>query len=100
MNLNNIKSKFNLQLSSKPEKLIINACLAVAGAILFDEHKRKLKKPEKYRNFFQRTKRNYGIVDKLVSKTIAKDISKNVEKYNSDFLNDLKVENAEYIDIN
>ncbi|WP_155984092.1 hypothetical protein [Ruminococcus sp. FC2018] len=42
-------------------------------AIIFDQKK---KKPEKRKNFFQRTKKHYKRIDKIISKTIAKDVAK------------------------
>lgn len=96
---NNISDKFQFKLNSKPEKIIMTTALSVAGAILFDQKKKKLKHPEKYKNFFQRTKRNYKICGSLLDKTIAKDLAKNVEHYNSDVLENLEIEKGEFIDL-
>ena len=96
---NNKQSKFTFKLNSKPEKIIMATALSVAGAIIFDEKKKKLKHPEKYHNFFQRTKKNYKIADSLLSKTVAKDIVKKKATYNSDVLNNLTIEKGEFIDI-
>lgn len=95
----NISDKFQFKLSSKPEKIIMTTALSIAGAILFDQKKRKIKHPEKYRNFFQRAKRNYKICDSFLDKTIAKDLAKNIEHYNSDVLNNLEIEKGEFIDL-
>lgn len=92
--------KFNYKISSNPEKIIATAALSVAGAILFDQKKKKIKHPEKYRNFFQRTAHNYKIVDSALNKTLAKDLHKKVqETYKSDVLNNLTIENGEFIDL-
>ena len=96
---NNISDKFQFKLNSKPEKIIMTTALSVAGAILFDQKKKKLKHPEKYKNFFQRTERNYKICGSLLDKTIAKDLAKNVEHYNSDVLENLEIEKGEFIDL-
>ena len=96
---NNQSSKIDIKLSSKPEKIIMASALSIAGAILFDEKKKKIKHPEKYRNFFQRTKKNYKIADAMLNKTIAKDLSKRKETYNSEVLNILEIEKGELIDL-
>lgn len=96
---NNISDKFQFKLNSKPEKIIMTTALSVAGAILFDQKKKKLNHPEKYKNFFQRTKRNYKICGSLLDKTIAKDLAKNVEHYNSDVLENLEIKKGEFIDL-
>ena len=87
------------KVNSKPEKIVTAATAAVVLSILFDGKKKKLKHPEKYKNFFQRTKRNYKICGSLLDKTIAKDLAKNVEHYNSDVLENLEIEKGEFIDL-
>ena len=98
---NNINkpTKIKIKLSTKPEKAIMTTALSVAGAILLDEKKKKIKNPDKYHNFFQRTKRNYKIADNLLKKTLAKDLYKKTEVYDSDVLNNLKIENGEFINL-
>ncbi|MGN0602070.1 MAG: hypothetical protein ACI4I7_05100 [Oscillospiraceae bacterium] len=91
--------KLNIKLSSKPEKVIMTTAFAVAGAILFDEKKKKVKHPEKYHNFFQRIKKNYKISDALIQKTLAKDICKEKAQYKSQVLNNLEIEKGEIIDL-
>ena len=101
MKTNTLKSKkLNIKLSSKPEKVVMATALSVAGAILFDQKKRKQKGSSKYQNFAQRVKKNYKFTNSLLDKTIAKDIKKQVETFDSDVLNNLTIEKGEFIDIN
>lgn len=92
--------KFYFKLNSKPEKIISVVALSLAGAIIFDEKKKKEKHPEKYRNIFKRTKRNYRFVDTLISKTLAKDLEKKAKnQFKSKSLQDLEITKGEFIDI-
>lgn len=92
--------KADLRLSSKPEKTIAAISLSVALAILFDGNKKKIRRPDKYKNFPKRIASNYKKIDGILKKTIAKDLyKKSSEHYKSDFLENLKIENGEFIDI-
>lgn len=97
---NNKLKKINFKISSKPEKIIAATAISVAGAILFDQKKKKIKHPEKYHNFFQRTAHNYKIINGALDKTIAKDLYKKARNtYKSDVLRNLTIENGEFIDL-
>lgn len=88
------------KLSTKPEKIVAASALSLAAAIIFDEKKKKIKRPQKYHNLWQRTARNYKIADAVLTKTIAKDINKKVNnKFKSETLNKLDIESGEFIDI-
>ncbi len=91
--------KFAFKFSSKPEKVIAATTLSVVLAIFFDEHKKKLKKPEKYRSFPKRVKHNYKLVDKVLRKTLAKDLYAKAEHFNDPVLEGLEIENGEFIDL-
>lgn len=81
-----------------PEKVIAAVSVSTALAILFSG---KNKKSSKRKNFVQRIERNYKIVDNILSMTIAKEVQKektNEEKFKTK-LKDLKIENAEIIDL-
>lgn len=92
--------KFSFKLNTKPEKIAAAIALSTAAAIIFDEKKKKIKHPEKYKNIFKRTTRNYKIFDALLTKTIAKDASKKAkEQFKSKTLNNFEIENGEFIDI-
>lgn len=94
------KKRFDFKLNSKPEKIISTVALSVTGAILFDGSEKKVKNPKKHKNFIQRIKRNYKIVDTVLSKTIAKDLQKNLQNnYKSETLKNLRIEKGEFIDI-
>ncbi len=66
--------KVSFKVSTNAEKAIIVTALSAILAIIFDQKK---KKPEKRKNFIQRTKKHYKTIDKIVTKTIAKDVAKN-----------------------
>ncbi len=80
--------------------MILALSASVALAILFDEKKRKERNSPKYRSFPKRVAAHYKTVDSLMKKTVAKELYKETkEKYQSDLLNDLEIENGEFIDI-
>lgn len=92
--------KISFKLNTKPEKIAATIALSTAGAIIFDQKKKKIKHPEKYQNLLQRTIKNYKIIDALLTKTIAKNTSKKAkEQFKSKSLNNLEIENGEFIDI-
>ena len=68
MNIKDIGKKVNFTLKTKPEKVIMAASLSTALAILTISDKKKKGKP----NFFQRTKKYYDSIDRLLVKTVAK----------------------------
>lgn len=91
---------FYFKLNTKPEKIIAGLALSIATAILFDENKKKSKHPDKYRNFIQRTSKNYKYIDTFLAKTIAKEsCKKSTEQYKSKQLQNLQIESGEFIDI-
>ena len=90
-----VKFKF----STKPEKTIAAAAVAVALSILFDEHKKKLRGSKKYRNFPTRVIDNYKKIDGLMKKTVAKDLYDQVEHFNDEKLEKLTIENGEFIEL-
>ena len=69
--------KVAFKVNTSAEKTIIVTALSAILAIIFDQKK---KKPEKRKNFIQRTKKHYKRVDKLISKTIAKNVAANEAK--------------------
>lgn len=91
--------KFDFRFSSKPEKVIAAATASVVLAIIFDEQKKKIKRPQKYNSFPKRVKKNYQLVDKLLRKTLAKDLYDTTVHYNDPVLENLEIENGEFIDI-
>ncbi|MBR1764607.1 MAG: hypothetical protein IJ746_04360 [Ruminococcus sp.] len=91
--------KFDVKISSKPEKLIIAATISVVLSIIFDEQKKKIKRPQKYNNFPKRVKKNYQLVDKLLKKTLAKELYDTAVHYNDPVLEGLTIENGEFIDL-
>ena len=100
MKLENLKyNKLNIALSSKPEKVVMTMALSVAGALVFDQKKRRENGSSKYQNFFKRVKKNYKIADSLLAKTVAKDLKENVQSFDSEVLNNLTIQNGEFIDI-
>lgn len=100
MKINNLKyNKLNVSLSSKPEKVVMAMALSVAGALIFDQKKRREKGSAKYQNFFKRVKKNYKIADSMLAKTVAKDLKENVQSFDSDVLNNLTIQKGEFIDI-
>lgn len=100
MKINNLKyNKLNVSLSSKPEKVVMAMALSVAGALIFDQKKRREKGSPKYQNFFKRVKKNYKIADSMLAKTVAKDLKENVQSFDSDVLNNLTIQKGEFIDI-
>lgn len=66
--------KAAFKVETNAEKAIIVTALSAILAIVFDQKK---KKPNKRKNFIQRTKKHYKRVDKLVTKTLGKDIAAN-----------------------
>lgn len=91
---------FNVKIGSKPEKTVIAATAAVVLAIFFDGQKKKIKHPEKYKNFPKRVASNYKLIDAALKKTVAKDLYKKTkEHYKSPVLENLEIENGEFIDI-
>lgn len=69
--------KVAFKVNTNAEKAIIVTALSAILAIIFDQKK---KKPEKRKNFIQRTKNHYKRVDKLITKTIGKDVAANEAK--------------------
>ena len=69
--------KVSVKVNTKAEKTIIVTTLSAMLAIIFDQKK---KKPEKRKNFIQRTKKHYKNIDKIITKTIAKDVAANEAK--------------------
>lgn len=69
--------KVAFKVNTNAEKTIIVTALSAILAIIFDQKK---KKPEKRRNFIQRTQKHYKRVDKLITKTIAKEVAANEAK--------------------
>lgn len=99
MKKNNNNFNFCFKLNNKPEKIIMTSALSIAGAILFDQKKKKKKHPEKYQNFFKRTKRNYRITNSLLTKAFANNLKTKKVIYHSDTLNNLSIEKGEFIDL-
>lgn len=99
--LNKIKNKrIYLKLNTKPEKIAVVTALSTACALIFDQKKKKIKHPEKYRNIIQRTIRNYKLFDVILTKTIAKETAqKTKEQFKDNTLNNLEIENGEFIEI-
>lgn len=92
----NVDFKF----SSKPEKTIAAVSLSVALAILFDGSRKKIKHPEKYKNFPKRVAANYKRIDDILKRTAAKDLYKKTqEHYKSEVLENLTIERGEFIDL-
>lgn len=91
--------KLDVRISSKPEKLVIAATASVVLSIIFDEHKKKIKRPQKYRSFPKRVKKNYQLVDKLLKKTLAKELYDTTVHYSDPVLENLEIENGEFIDL-
>lgn len=91
--------------NSKPEKLITAATMAVVLSIIFDGKKKKLKNPEKYKNFPKRVVKYYKLSDKLLTKTAAKELEAEVKRhaemgeFKDKKLDDMVIENGEFIDI-
>lgn len=69
--------KVAFKVNTSAEKTIIVTALSAILAIIFDQKK---KKPEKRKNFIQRTKKHYKSIDKIITKTIAKDVAANEAK--------------------
>lgn len=69
--------KVAFKVDTNAEKAVIVTALSAILAIIFDQKK---KKPEKRKNFIQRTKKHYKRMDKLISKTIAKNVAANEAK--------------------
>ena len=90
-----VKVKF----SSKPEKVIAAATAAVVLSIIFDESKKKQRGSKKYNNFPKRVVKNYKRVDDILKKTLAKDLYDETVHFNDEKLENLTIENGEFIDI-
>lgn len=69
--------KVAFKVNTNAEKTIIVTALSAILAIVFDQKK---KKPEKRKNFIQRTQKHYKLVDKFITKTIAKEVAANEAK--------------------
>lgn len=96
----NEPSKFNVQVSSKPEKVLIGLGLAAGMAILFDDGKKRKKHPEKARPFYRRCFDNYRKLDGLLDSTVARDLKKQTEReFKDDKLENLQIEKAWKFDI-
>lgn len=74
-----LSKKVDVQLNTKPEKIIMAASISTAMAIMTIGSKKKkgIFKKKKAPNFFQRTKKYYASVDKLLTATVAKNIAAN-----------------------
>lgn len=99
--LDKIKNKrIYLKVNTKPEKIAVAAALSAACALIFNEKKKKIKHPKKYHNIIQRTIRNYKLFDVILTKTIAKETAqKTKEQFKDKSLNNLEIENGEFIEI-
>lgn len=86
--------KIDIQINTKPEKVVTAATLSAIGAILF--HK-------KGKSFFKSVNKNYKIIDRALSMTVAKDIAQKekakAEEELKTKLKDMHIEEAEFIDI-
>lgn len=91
--------KFAFKFSSKPEKTIVALTASVVLAILFDGKRKKEKHPEKYKSFPLRTAAYYRKIDDLLKRTLARDLYRRQEYYNSPVLENMKIENGEFIDL-
>ncbi|MBR4555570.1 MAG: hypothetical protein IKO27_08290 [Ruminococcus sp.] len=90
-----VKFKF----STKPEKIIAAATAAIALSLIFDQSKLKAKGSKKYCKFPKRVINNYKKIDGALKKTLAKDLYDQTEHFNSEMLENLTIENGEFIDI-
>ena len=90
---------FVFKCNTKPEKFVIAATAATVLSVIFDERKKKLRGSKKYRNFPKRMIKNYKLADSLLKKTIAKDIYDKSEHFKDKKLDELTIENGEFIDI-
>ena len=89
------ETNFKLQVSSKPEKIIIGASLAAALAIVFDDSKKRAKNPTKAKPFHKRWYSNYKKLDSFLDNTIAQQLKKDSEReFNDDKLEAMEIENG------
>lgn len=94
------KATFAYQVSGNTEKTLIGLGLSAGLAMIFDESKKRAKKPQKARNFFQRTSRFYKLLGGLLDSTVAQQIKIDSErKFQDDKLEKLEIENALKFDI-
>ena len=94
------KATFAYQVSGNSEKTLIGLGLAAGLALIFDESKKRAKKPEKARNFFQRTSRFYKLLGGLLDSTVAQQIKIDSErKFQDDKLEKLEIEDALKFDV-
>ena len=92
--------KFSVQVSSKPEKVMIGLGLAAGMAILFDDSKKRRKHPEKARPFYRRCYDNYKKLDGLLDSTVAHDLKKRSERqFKDDVLENMEIEKALKFDL-
>ncbi len=93
--------KYKVNFNSKPEKTIIAATVSIALAIFFGgSEKKKLKHPEKYKNYPKRVIANYKKLNSIFDKLAVKAFSKQAEEeYKSKSLQNFTIENGEFIDL-
>lgn len=82
MDINKIRElskKVDIQLNTKPEKVIMAASLSTAMAIMTISSKKRKKGifGRKRPNFVQRAKKYYVTADKLLTATVAKNVAHN-----------------------
>lgn len=83
--------------SSKPEKVIAAVTAAVVLSIIFDDHKRRERGSKRYKSFPKRVRKNYTRVDEILKKTLAKELYDGKEHFNDEVLENLTIENGEFI---
>lgn len=91
--------KFDFKSSSKPEKTVAVLTVSFVLAILFDGKRKKEKHPEKYKSFPFRVYAYYRKIDDLLKRALVRKSVRKHEHYNSPVLENMKIENGEFIDL-
>ncbi len=85
--------------NTKPEKIVLAATAATILSVVFDQKKKKLRGSKRYKNFPARLVKNYKLADSLLSKTLAKEMEAKKEHFKDKKLDEMTIENGEFIDI-
>ena len=85
--------------NTKPEKIVLAATAATILSVIFDQKKKRLSGSKKYKNFPSRFIKNYKLADSLLSRTLAKELESRKEHFKDKKLDEMTIENGEFIDI-